>query len=149
MPVCFGVSFTKTPMNQARALVHIYQDGSIGISTGAIEMGQGVNTKLAQVAAKIFSIDIKRIKIESTNTSRVANTSPTAASSGADLNGNAVLIACSELLKRLKSSAAKMLNCSVDKIKLQDEFVFKNGQRTDITWEKLIQTTLRTLQFRN
>ncbi|HSO77684.1 MAG TPA: molybdopterin cofactor-binding domain-containing protein, partial [Bacteroidales bacterium] len=65
MPVCFGVSFTNTTMNQARALVHIYQDGSIGISTGAIEMGQGVNTKLAQVAATVFSVGIERIKLES------------------------------------------------------------------------------------
>lgn len=140
MPICFGISFTNTSMNQARALVHIYQDGSIGISTGAIEMGQGVNTKMAQVAAKVFSVDIKRIKLESTNTSRVANTSPTAASSGADLNGNAVLIACNELLKRLKITASKMLNCSIEEIKLQDEVVLKNGNQTDITWEKLVQT---------
>ncbi len=138
MPICFGISFTNTSMNQARALVHIYQDGSIGISTGAIEMGQGVNTKMAQVAAKVFSINIKRIKLESTNTSRVANTSPTAASSGADLNGNAVLIACNELLKRLKESAAKILECSIDEIKLQDEQVLKNGQVTELSWEKLI-----------
>lgn len=144
MPICFGVSFTNTTMNQARALVHIYQDGSIGISTGAIEMGQGVNTKMAQVAARVFSIDIKRIKLESTNTSRVANTSPTAASSGADLNGNAVLIACNELLKRLKASAAKMLNCSADEIKIQDESVLKNGEPTDIRWEKLVQNTFLT-----
>jgi len=140
MPICFGVSFTNTTMNQARALVHIYQDGSIGISTGAIEMGQGVNTKMAQVAASVFSIDINRIKLESTNTTRVANTSPTAASSGADLNGNAVLIACNELLKRLKSTAAKMLDCSVDEIKLQDELVVRNGKATEITFNKLIQT---------
>jgi xanthine dehydrogenase large subunit len=141
MPICFGISFTNTSMNQARALVHIYQDGSIGVSTGAIEMGQGVNTKMAQVASKVFSVDIKRVKLESTNTSRVANTSPTAASSGADLNGNAVLIACNELLKRLKSSAAKMLNCNDDEISLKDEFVLHNGKKTDIGWEKLIMTT--------
>ncbi|MHC1704695.1 MAG: xanthine dehydrogenase molybdopterin binding subunit [Tenuifilaceae bacterium] len=140
MPICFGISFTNTTMNQARALVHIYQDGSIGISTGAIEMGQGVNTKMAQVASKVFSVDIKRVKLESTNTSRVANTSPTAASSGADLNGNAVLIACNELLKRLKTIAAKMLNCSIDEIRIQDELVLKNGEKTDIKWEKLVQT---------
>ena len=140
MPICFGVSFTNTTMNQARALVHIYQDGSIGISTGAIEMGQGVNTKLAQVAARVFSIDIKRIKLESTNTSRVANTSPTAASSGADLNGNALLIACNELLKRLKEVAAKMLDCNAEEIKLQDETVIRGGITTDIKWQKLIQT---------
>jgi xanthine dehydrogenase large subunit len=141
MPICFGISFTNTSMNQARALVHIYQDGSIGISTGAIEMGQGVNTKMAQVASKVFSVDIKRVKVESTNTSRVANTSPTAASSGADLNGNAVLIACNELLKRLKASAAKMLNCRLDEIKIENELVIKNGQPTDLGWEKLIMST--------
>lgn len=141
MPVCFGISFTNTTMNQARALVHIYQDGSIGISTGAIEMGQGVNTKLAQVAAEVFSVDIKRIKLLTTNTSRVANTSPTAASTGADLNGNALLLACSELLKRLKTSAAKMLNCNEDELQLKDEYVVRNGHKTEITWEKLIQST--------
>lgn len=140
MPVCFGVSFTKTPMNQARTLVHIYQDGSVGISTGAIEMGQGVNTKMAQIASKVFSINIKRIKLESTNTTRVANTSPTAASSGADLNGNALLIACNGLLKRLKSTAADMLDCNMDEIRFQDEVVFKSEQKTDILWGKLIET---------
>ena len=57
MPICFGISFTKTLMNQARALVHVYTDGSVGVSTGAVEMGQGVNTKMLQVAANIFSID--------------------------------------------------------------------------------------------
>jgi xanthine dehydrogenase large subunit len=140
MPICFGVSFTNTTMNQARALVHIYQDGSVGVSTGAIEMGQGVNTKMAQVASRVFSIDIKRIKLESTNTSRVANTSPTAASSGADLNGNALLIACNELLKRLKATAAKMLECSADEIVFENERVIKKGIITEITWEKLVQT---------
>ena len=140
MPVCFGVSFTNTRMNQARALVHIYQDGSVGISTGAIEMGQGVNTKLAQVASRILSISIKRIKLESTNTSRVANTSPTAASSGADLNGNALIIACNGLLKRLKATAAEMLACNPDEIKILDETVYKSGEKTNILWEKLVET---------
>jgi xanthine dehydrogenase large subunit len=140
MPVCFGVSFTKTPMNQARALVHIYQDGSVGISTGAIEMGQGVNTKMAQVASRVFSIDIKRIKMESTNTSRVANTSPTAASSGADLNGNALLIACNGLLKRLMATAADILSCNINEIRFQDEVVYRSGQKTHILWEKLVET---------
>lgn len=138
MPVCFGISFTNTAMNQARALVHIYQDGSIGISTGAIEMGQGVNTKLAQVAAKLFSVNIRRVKLETTNTTRVANTSPTAASSGADLNGNALIVACNKLLRRLKETAAKMADCSIEDIKLENEVVLKEGQPTDITWEKLV-----------
>jgi xanthine dehydrogenase large subunit len=140
MPVCFGVSFTNTRMNQARALVHIYQDGSVGISTGAIEMGQGVKTKLAQVASKILSIDQKRIRMESTNTSRVANTSPTAASSGADLNGNALIIACNGLLKRLKETAVKILGGETDDINIKDETVYKNGQKTDLSWEKLVET---------
>jgi xanthine dehydrogenase large subunit len=140
MPVCFGVSFTNTSMNQARALVHIYQDGSIGISTGAVEMGQGVNAKLVQVAAKVFSVKTDRIKIETTNTSRVANTSPTAASSGADLNGNALLIACHKLLERLKSVAGSSAGCSIEETEIRDGVVLKNGLPTDITWEKLITT---------
>ncbi len=138
MPVCFGVSFTNTSMNQASALVHIYQDGSVGVSTGAIEMGQGVNTKLMQIASQALSIEINRIKIETTNTSRAANTSPTAASSGTDLNGNALLMACNELVKRLRNTAATMLNCSLNKTEIRNELVYKSGKETDITWEKLV-----------
>jgi xanthine dehydrogenase large subunit len=143
MPVCFGISFTNTSMNQARALVHIYQDGSIGISTGAIEMGQGVNTKLKQVAAGIFSVSLSRIRIETTNTLRVANTSPTAASSGADLNGKALQIACNEILERLKESAAQMCNSDKDNISLKQEKVFQGQSDTGIGWENLVATTLQ------
>jgi len=139
MPVCFGISFTNTSMNQARALVHIYQDGSIGISTGAVEMGQGVNVKLAQVAAGAFSVDQARIKIETTNTTRVANTSPTAASSGADLNGNALLIACNNLKNRLREVAGQLLGCSPGEVVLREEKIFMNGTPTDLTWEKLVR----------
>jgi xanthine dehydrogenase large subunit len=74
MPITFGISFTNTPMNHARALVHIYQDGSVGVSTGAVEMGQSVNTKMLQVAAAAFGIGLNQVKIETTNTTRVANT---------------------------------------------------------------------------
>ncbi|MFO8067352.1 MAG: molybdopterin cofactor-binding domain-containing protein [Bacteroidales bacterium] len=140
MPVCFGISFTKTPMNQARALVHIYQDGSIGISTGAIEMGQGVNTKILQLAQNVFSVNPNRIKIESTNTTRVANTSPTAASTGADLNGNACRIACNALLDRLKEKAAEMLKSDVDNVSIKDEYVHNMNVKTHIHWEELIET---------
>jgi len=139
MPICFGISFTKTPMNQARALVHVYQDGSIGISTGAVEMGQGVNTKMMQVAARMFSVDISRVKIESTNTSRVANTSPTAASSGADLNGKALQIACNEILLRLKSKAAEFLGRNVDEIIIRDEKVLTGKTPTELNWKKLVE----------
>jgi len=101
MPVCFGISFTNTSMNQASALVHVYTDGSVGVSSGAVEMGQGVNSKLRLVASRVFGIDPDRVRVETTNTTRNANTSPTAASSGADMNGNAVRIACCDILGRL------------------------------------------------
>jgi len=137
-PVTFGVSFTNTMMNHARALVHIYQDGSVGISTGAVEMGQSVNTKMMQVAARVFSIDINKIKIETTNTTRVANTSPTAASSTADLNGKAVQLACNALLIRLITTASQWLDVAEDAITLVNEKVLLRGKPTDISWTKLI-----------
>ncbi len=139
MPVCFGISFTKTPMNNARALVHIYQDGSVGVSTGAVEMGQGVNTKLLQVAAKTLSINPERIKLETTNTTRVANASPTAASSGADLNGKALLIACSDLLERLRNVAATKLNTTPEKIEIKNETVLVSGKEAGLNWNQLIE----------
>ncbi len=139
MPVCFGISFTNTTMNQARALVHIYQDGSIGISTGAIEMGQGVNTKLAQIAAAVFSVNINRVKLETTNTSRVANTSPTAASSGTDLNGNALIIACNALSARLKKVASAITGCNAEDISFHNEIIFKESTPTELTWQELIK----------
>ena len=138
MPVTFGISFTKTPMNQARALVHIYTDGSVGVSTGAVEMGQGVNTKMLQIAAHVFLIDPKRVKLESTNTTRVANTSPSAASSTADLNGKALQKACNTLLERLKTCAADHLGVSSKDITLKNGMVYTNENPTDLTWEQLV-----------
>ena len=137
-PLCFGISFTNTGLNQARALVHIYTDGSIGVSTGAIEMGQGVNTKIKQIAASVFSVPVNRIKLETTNTTRVANTSPTAASSGTDLNGKAVEIASQKLLKRLKETAGEILETKPENIEIKDEFVFLKNKKTELTWNKLI-----------
>ncbi len=139
MPVCFGISFTHISMNQANALVHVYTDGSVGISTGAVEMGQGVNTKITQVAARTFGIDLFRIKVETTNTTRSANTSPTAASSAADMNGNAVRIACTDILKRLLTFAAKHLDAAEDcQIEMMHEKVILNGKKTDLEWNKLV-----------
>lgn len=138
IPVTFGISFTNTMMNHARALVHIYQDGSIGISTGAVEMGQSVNTKMIQVAARVLSIDTDRIKIESTNTTRVANTSPSAASSTADLNGKAVEKACIALRNRLISIAANKLNADTDQIQLIDEVIINDGKKTQLSWKELV-----------
>lgn len=109
-PICFGISFTKTLMNQARSLVHVYTDGSVAVSTGAVEMGQGVNTKILQVAADVFSIPPEKVKIHTTNTLRIANTSPTAASAGADLNGHATRLACEKILERLNEVALELTN---------------------------------------
>jgi len=139
MPICFGISFTKTLMNHARALVHIYQDGSVGISTGAVEMGQGVNTKMIQVASQIFSLDPTLVKIESTNTTRVANTSPTAASATADLNGKALEIACNNLKERLLENVSKHLSASKSELKLENELVLWNENPTQFTWKKIIE----------
>ncbi len=164
MPVCFGISFTKTPMNQARSLVHVYTDGSVAVSTGAVEMGQGVNTKMAQVAARVFSLPVERIKVHTTNTLRIANTSPTAASAAADLNGRATQIACETILDRLKEVAGELLKdgafrvqtsvCSAgearrenaeartldtkDEISFENGFVFYNGEPTTLDWLILV-----------
>jgi len=140
MPVCFGISFTKTLMNQARALVHVYSDGSISISTGAVEMGQGVNTKLLQVAAHVFSVDPAKIRLQTTNTGRIANTSPSAASATADLNGKAVLMACTEILKRLKAVAAAELKQDAAAIEIKHEEILAAGKATGWTWHKLVMT---------
>ncbi len=138
MPICFGISFTKTRMNQARSLVHVYTDGSVGVSTGAVEMGQGVNTKILQVAAQIFSIPASRVKIQTANTFRIANTSPSAASSTADLNGKATQIACTEIIKRLKTVAATELKVDVATISIENERVLVNGESSRLSWDDLV-----------
>ncbi len=138
MPICFGISFTNTMMNNARSLVHVYSDGSVLISTGAVEMGQGVNTKILQVAATIFSISPDKIKVNSTNTYRIANTSPSAASATADLNGKATQIACTAILQRLKQVASDALQIDADRIELKNEMVFVDGQATETTWLQVI-----------
>ena len=89
-PVKFGISFTAKHLNQAGALVHIYTDGSIQVNHGGTEMGQGLHTKIAQIAANEFGVGIDMIEVTATRTDKVPNTSPTAASSGTDLNGKAV-----------------------------------------------------------
>lgn len=139
MPICFGISFTKTPMNQARALVHVYGDGSVNISTGAVEMGQGVNTKMLQVAASVFSLPAHRIKVNSTNTYRIANTSPSAASATADLNGRAVEIACHAIRHRLLEVASSILNTPAETLECRNEQVYAGGRATDLTWNGLVQ----------
>lgn len=142
MPIAFGISFTNTPMNNARALVHIYQDGSVGVSTGAIEMGQSVNTKMLQIASKILGVLPGNVKLETTNTTRVANTSPTAASSTADLNGKAVEMACNSLKERLLNLASDMLEIKAENITLSENFVFINHKKSDLSWAKLVEKAM-------
>jgi len=106
-PVKFGISFTLTFLNQAGALVHIYTDGSIHLNHGGTEMGQGLFVKVAQVVAEAFQVDIDKVKITATNTSKVPNTSATAASSGSDMNGMAADDACRKLKERLVAFAVE------------------------------------------
>ncbi|KAG1702704.1 Xanthine dehydrogenase [Nymphon striatum] len=100
-PVKFGISFTATWYNQAGALIHVYNDGSIHLNHGGTEMGQGLNTKISQIVADAFQVDFERIKITKTTTEKVPNTSATAASSGSDLNGMAALNAAEQIKERL------------------------------------------------
>ncbi len=106
-PVKFGISFTLTHLNQAGALVHIYTDGSIHLNHGGTEMGQGLFTKVAQVAASAFDLPLSSIRITPTDTAKVPNTSATAASSGSDMNGMATKAACDTIKDRLIAHAAE------------------------------------------
>jgi len=106
LPIAFGISFTHILLNQGEALVHLYRDGSVGLSAGAVEMGQGVNRKLQRVAARNLGLPEELIRVESTNTTRTANLSASAASVTADLHGHAVRIACETLRERLLSLPA-------------------------------------------
>lgn len=106
-PVKFGISFTLTHLNQAGALVHVYQDGSIHLNHGGTEMGQGLFRKVSQVAARVFGVDVDAIKITATDTAKVPNTSATAASSGTDLNGMAVQVACQTIRNRMVEELAR------------------------------------------
>jgi len=140
MPVCFGISFTNAMLNQAGALVHVYTDGSVSVSTGAIEMGQGVSAKILAVASGTLGLPQNRIRVESTTTRTIANTSPTAASSGADMNGRATEIACRAISDRLLAVAAERLNISFDELSITDGSVVTNGEPTDLEWNELVWT---------
>ena len=115
-PVKFGISFTKTEYNQAGALVHVYSDGSIQLNHGGTEMGQGLYTKVAQVVADEFQVDLSRIRVTGTSTAKVPNTSATAASSGSDLNGMAAANACHQIKERLVAFAAERFNVSESEV---------------------------------
>jgi len=127
-PVKFGISFTLTHLNQAGALVHVYQDGSIRINHGGTEMGQGLFQKVAQVAAQEFSQPIENVKITATDTGKVPNTSATAASSGTDLNGMAVKVACEKIKFRLKSFLGKTYKLKATEIEFLNGSIYCKGK---------------------
>ncbi|WP_370402432.1 xanthine dehydrogenase molybdopterin binding subunit [Sulfitobacter sp. JB4-11] len=130
-PVKFGISFTLTHLNQAGALVHVYQDGSVHLNHGGTEMGQGLFQKVAQIAADRFGLPVAAIKITATDTGKVPNTSATAASSGTDLNGMAVQIACDEIRSRIEAHLGERY------------------QTRDITFaDGMVQVGTETLTFR-
>ncbi|GAB5390284.1 MAG: xanthine dehydrogenase molybdopterin binding subunit [Alphaproteobacteria bacterium] len=120
-PVKFGISFTATHLNQAGALVHIYQDGSVLVNHGGTEMGQGLFTKVAQVVADRLGLAVERIKPTSTRTDKIANTSATAASSGSDLNGMAAKDACDKIRARLAAFVAADWGCDSADVRFEAE----------------------------
>jgi xanthine dehydrogenase large subunit len=135
-PLKFGISFTATMLNQGGALVMIYQDGTIAVNHGGTEMGQGLNTKMAQVAADGLGVPVSLVRVTGTDTQKVPNASATAASSGADINGAAINNACDQLRARLAPVAAAKLGCSAD------EVVFAGGEARcgdkAIAWKDLV-----------
>ncbi|MDA0345766.1 MAG: molybdopterin-dependent oxidoreductase [Verrucomicrobia bacterium] len=141
MPVCFGISFTKTFLNQGSSLVHVYTDGSVSVTTGGIEMGQGVSSNMIAIVSRLFGISHKRVRCNSTNTSRIANISPSAASATSDLNGNATILACEEILVGLKDVAAKELGGEPDDISIQDGLVYLKGEASKLDWDQLVLKT--------
>jgi xanthine dehydrogenase large subunit len=122
-PVKFGISFTLKHLNQAGALVNVYSDGSIQLNHGGTEMGQGLYTKVAQVVATEFGVDLSTVRITSTNTDKVPNTSPTAASSGSDLNGKAAQRAAQEIKRRMRDLAARLLQAPSASIRFENGLV--------------------------
>jgi xanthine dehydrogenase large subunit len=152
----FGISFTARFLNQGNALVNIHRDGTVQVSTGATEMGQGVNVKIQHVVSRAFGIPLDDIHVTTTSTEKNANTSPTAASSGSDINGAAAQVACDKILKRLKQVA--LFHFSEKKLSLAEEIEvtdFSNEEHLDIqfkdsqvlfknkslSWKELIQKT--------
>ena len=123
-PVKFGISFTTTFLNQAGALVHVYKDGSIFINHGGTEMGQGLFTKIAQIVANEFGVDISYVKASATSTMKVPNTSATAASAGSDINGMAAREACMRIKKNLIKFGKQYFKTSAKTIKFYNSKVY-------------------------
>ncbi|CBW27630.1 putative xanthine dehydrogenase large subunit [Halobacteriovorax marinus SJ] len=142
----FGIAFTARFLNQANALVNLHLDGTVQVSTGATEMGQGVNTKIQQIAANAFGIDASLVQVMPTSTEKNHNTSPTAASSGSDLNGMATLIACNKIKQRLasvfntlqKGEISPADEIEINSVEELDHIVFENSKVRDTKTSKEI-----------
>ncbi|MFT7685672.1 MAG: xanthine dehydrogenase large subunit [Candidatus Azotimanducaceae bacterium] len=136
-PVKFGISFTATHLNQAGALVHVYSDGSIHLNHGGTEMGQGLFTKVSQIVASEFQVDINTIKVSATRTDKVPNTSPTAASAGTDLNGKAAQNAAQKIKTRLTKFACEKYKIEESDVKFTSKGVLLGSNL--ITFPDLVQ----------
>ncbi|MEN9755296.1 MAG: hypothetical protein RLZ07_1678 [Pseudomonadota bacterium] len=128
-PLKFGISFTLTQLNQAGALVHVYSDGSIHLNHGGTEMGQGLFQKVAQIVAEEFGVAIERVRITATTTGKVPNSSPTAASTGSDLNGMAALLAARAIKNRMAEFLSSSRGVPLDSIRFVDDHVIVGDER--------------------
>ena len=138
-PVKFGISFNLTAFNQAGALVHVYKDGSVLINHGGTEMGQGLHTKMLQVAATTLGVPLRNVRLAPTRTDKVPNTSATAASSGADLNGGAVKNACEQIRERLLRVAGSRLGVNPADIRIADGVARPLGVTgAHVDWDDLV-----------
>lgn len=139
-PVKFGISFNLTAFNQAGALVHVYKDGSVLVNHGGTEMGQGLHTKMLQVAATTLGVPLESVRLAPTRTDKVPNTSATAASSGADLNGAAVKDACEQIRERLAQVAAQRLGVPAPDVRFGDGVVSGLGTTQTVPWDDLVRS---------
>jgi xanthine dehydrogenase large subunit len=143
-PVKFGISFTATFFNQGGALVLIYRDASVQVNHGGTEMGQGLHTKIGQLAAETLGVQPESIRVMPTRTDKVSNTSATAASASTDLNGAAVVDACTQLRQRLAPVAASLHDCDVSKLHFSGGFAFKEGsEAAGIPFSKVCEAAYR------
>lgn len=136
----FGISFNLTAFNQGGALVLIYKDGSVLINHGGTEMGQGLHTKMMQVAATTLGIPLHKVRLAPTRTDKVPNTSATAASSGADLNGGAIKNACEQLRERLLQVAATQLGANPSDVRIVEGVARALGSDKELAWDDLVRT---------
>ncbi|MFI7341390.1 xanthine dehydrogenase molybdopterin binding subunit [Streptomyces sp. NPDC050085] len=136
----FGISFNLTAFNQGGALVLIYKDGSVLITHGGTEMGQGLHTKMLQVAATTLGIPLHKVRLAPTRTDKVPNTSATAASAGTDLNGGAVKNACEQLRERLLQVAATQLGANASDVRIVEGVARALGSDKELAWDDLVHT---------